>query len=161
MSQTLNENLSASKRFPLDATTDASSIARFSHFVAIEVRYWETDSAQHVNHVALPAYLEHGLLKLLAEIGDPEPLSRFPFEHVTGELFVRYIAPSSFGETLRVGSRIERIGRSSAAIEQVIFGRDGCVRNVARTVIIRTQNGRSVPWSEGQRAALLAYGTEA
>jgi acyl-CoA thioesterase FadM len=146
-------------RFEPVASIDRSWLAQFDHFVDIDVRYWETDGLKHVNHVVVPAYLEHGLLKLLTSIGDPEPYATIPFSHVTAELLVRYVRPNFFGEVLCVGSRVERIGNKSATIEQVVLGQTGEVRVVGRTVIVRTVDGASVPWTRAQRAALASPST--
>jgi len=139
---------------PFEPAIDAAWVAEFRHFVGVDVRYCETDGAHHVNHVVLPAYLEHGLLKFLAHIGDPARFGLLAFDHVTAELLVRYIAPSVFGESLRVGSRLVHAGRSSATVEQVILGAGDAVRVAARTVIVRSSDGRTAPWTDEQRARL-------
>jgi acyl-CoA thioester hydrolase len=142
---------------PFEPTVDALRHARFSHFVDVAVRYCETDGARHVNHTVFPAYLEHGLLKLLADVGDPAQDGQLAFDHVTAELVLRYFAPSFFGETLRVGSRLVRVGRSSAVVEQVVLGERDAVRVAARIAIVRTRDGRSEPWTDEQRARLSSH----
>jgi acyl-CoA thioesterase FadM len=136
---------------------DAAWVSSFDFITELDVRYCETDGARHVNHVAVPAYLEHGLLKLLRHLGDTRHADELAFEHWTVELLVRYIAPSVFGETLRIGSKVVHVGRSSAAIEQVVLGGgDGTVRVAARTIVVRTSEGLSAPWTFEQRACLVS-----
>jgi acyl-CoA thioester hydrolase len=141
---------------PFEPVLHSARTEKFEHFVDIEIRYCETDSLQHVNHVSLPSYLEHGLLKMLLAIGDPEPYTTIPFAHVTAELVVRYLRPNFFGETLRIGSRIERVGSKSLTVEQFVFGQDHELRNIGRTVVVRTVDGGTAPWTDAQRAALLS-----
>ena len=140
-----------------DPLREPGWVESFRDFVELETRYCESDASQHINNVVYPAYLEHGLLKLLRRIGDPDPRSRFPFEHVTAELLVRYVAPSMYGETLRVGSKLVRVGRSSAIVEQVVLGPDGSVRAAARTAIVRSTGAATAPWTGEQSAALRAH----
>jgi acyl-CoA thioester hydrolase len=155
MSVTAARQTADSRRLPpFEPTNDARWIAAFRHFVDIDIRYCETDGARHVNHVVFPTYLEHGLLKLLVHIGDPARTGQLAFDHVTAELIVRYFAESVFGETLRVGSRLVHVGRSSAAVEQIVLGAGDALRVASRIVIVRTRDGRSEPWTDEQRARL-------
>jgi acyl-CoA thioester hydrolase len=124
--------------------------------VSLRPRYSETDAAGHVSNVVYPAYLEYGRLQYFAAIGDPEA-GAFPFEHVTAELHLRYVAACYYDEALDVRSRIVSIGRSSATMEQAIVGAGETVRTVSVVTIVRSVRTGSAPWTAAQRAAIEAF----
>ncbi len=138
---------------------EAAWLASFSFSVAVRPRYCECDGQGHLSNVVYPAYLELSRLQFFKAAGDPEPHD-FAFQHVTAELTLRYLAACYYDEPLAVWSRLERLGGSSATMEQAIAGADGSLRAVARIALVRSRDGRTAPWTDAQRAALDAFAGE-
>ena len=42
-------------------------------------------------------------------------------------------------------------------MEQALTGADGSVRALARVVVVRSIDGKTVPWTDAQRAALERF----
>ena len=79
-------------------------------------RYCELDGLGHVSNTVYPAYLEFGRLQYFIAAKDPES-GPFAFAHVTAELQLRYVAACFYDEPLAVRSKLVRLGRSSAEME--------------------------------------------
>lgn len=134
----------------------ATWIASFRFRVEVRPRYCETDALGHVSNVVYPAYLEFSRLQYFIAAGDPEP-GPFAFAHVTAELQLRYVAACFYDEPLEVCSKLVALGRTSATMEQAIVGPDRSVRALSRVTIVRSDGEASVPWTQAQRAALIAF----
>ncbi len=139
---------------------EAAWLASFSFSVDVRPRYCECDGQGHVSNVVYPTYLELSRLQFFKAAGDPEPHG-FAFQHVTAELTLRYLAACYYDEPLAVWSRLERLGGSSATMEQAIAAADGSLRAIARIALVRSRDGRTAPWTDAQRAALDAFAGQA
>lgn len=144
---------------PYEAGDEAAWFASFGFFVELRPRYYECDGQGHVSNVVYPGYLELSRLQYFAAAQDPEPLRSFAFAHVTAELTLRYIAACYYDESLRIGSKLFALGRSSATLDQVIAGQDHTVRALARITVVRAapSGEGTAPWTAAQRLALSAF----
>lgn len=144
---------------PYEPGTEAAWLASFSFSVEVRPRYCECDGQGHVSNVVYPAYLEFSRLQYFEAARDPEPRVSFAFQHVTAELQLRYLAAAYYDEPLRVYSKLDKVGRSSATMQQAVVGADHLVRAIASISVVRARpNGvGSAPWTDAQRAALEAF----
>ncbi len=133
---------------------EAEWLRSFRFHVEIRPRYCECDGQGHVSNVIYPEYLELSRLQYFKAANDPEPGALFAFQHVTAELHLRYLAACYYDEPLRAYSKLASLGRSSAAMEQVIVGADETPRIVARIAIVRSDGNATMPWTDAQRRAL-------
>jgi len=124
--------------------------------VELKPRYCEIDGLGHVSNTIYPAYLEFGRLQYFIAAGDPES-GPFAFAHVTAELQLRYVAACFYDEPLRVRSKLVRLGRSSAEMEQALVGAGETLRALSRVAIVRSDGDSTSPWSEAQRAVLEGF----
>jgi len=124
--------------------------------VELKPRYCEIDGLGHVSNTIYPAYLEFGRLQYFIAAGDPES-GPFAFAHVTAELQLRYVAACFYDEPLRVRSKLVRLGRSSAEMEQALVGAGETLRALSRIAIVRSDGDSTSPWSEAQRAVLEGF----
>ena len=122
----------------------------------LKPRYCEIDGLGHVSNTIYPAYLEFGRLQYFIAAGDPES-GPFAFAHVTAELQLRYVAACFYDEPLRVRSKLVRLGRSSAEMEQALVGAGETLRALSRIAIVRSDGDSTSPWSEAQRAVLEGF----
>ncbi len=145
---------------PYEAGNESAWVASFRFFVDVRPRYHECDGQGHVSNVVYTSYLELSRLQYFGAAHDPEPLRSFPYQHVTAELQLRYMAACYYDEPLRIGSKLVALGRSSATLEQVIAGLGAAdIRGLARVTLVRANpNGAGpAPWTNAQRAALTSF----
>jgi acyl-CoA thioester hydrolase len=135
---------------------DAAWLASFRFGVDVRPRYCETDALGHVSNVVYPAYLELSRLQYFIAAGDPEP-GPFAFAHVAAELQLRYVAACYYDEPLAVRSKLVALGRTSATMEQAIVGADNSIRALSRVTVVHSDGEASAPWTQAQRAALIAF----
>jgi acyl-CoA thioester hydrolase len=135
---------------------DAAWLASFRFGVDVRPRYCETDALGHVSNVVYPAYLELSRLQYFIAAGDPEP-GPFAFAHVAAELQLRYVAACYYDEPLVVRSKLVALGRTSATMEQAIVGADHSIRALSRVTVVHSDGEGSAPWTQAQRAALIAF----
>lgn len=144
---------------PYEPGDEAAYVASFSFAVDVRPRYCECDGQGHLSNVVYPAYLELSRLQYFVAARDPEPYASFAFQHVTAELTVRYVAACHYDEPLRVASKLVRVGRSSAVMEQAILDSGAAIRALARIAIVRAGEGARAtqPWSDAQLEALRRF----
>jgi acyl-CoA thioester hydrolase len=135
---------------------EAAWLRSFRFEVELKPRYCEIDGLGHVSNTIYPAYLEFGRLQYFIAAGDPES-GPFAFAHVTAELQLRYVAACFYDEPLRVRSKLVRLGRSSAEMEQALVGAGETLRALSRVAIVRSDGDSTSPWSEAQRAVLEGF----
>jgi acyl-CoA thioester hydrolase len=135
---------------------EAAWLASLPFAVEVQTRYCECDGLGHVSNTVYPEYLEFGRLQYFIAADDPES-GPFAYAHVTAELQLRYTAASYYDETLRIRTKLTQLGRASATMEQALTGADGSVRALARVVVVRSIDGKTVPWTAAQRAALERF----
>lgn len=134
----------------------AAWLHSFHFFIDVRPRYCECDGQAHVSNVVYPEYLEYSRLQYFKLAGDPEK-GDFDFQHVAAELHLRYLATALYDEPLHLYSKLVRLGRSSGEMEQAVVGPNGTVRAISRVNIVRSFGGATHPWSDAQRAKLLAF----
>lgn len=107
------------------------SLHDFPGRIEDRVRWGDVDGVGHANNVSFARYLEEGRLAMLRDLNEPgssDPL--FMLVHID----IDYLAQLRYPETVAVGTRIARIGRSSLHFEQAVFQEGRCAA-VARAVV--------------------------
>ncbi|MCI0591011.1 MAG: acyl-CoA thioesterase [Gammaproteobacteria bacterium] len=111
-----------------------------------KIRYADTDRQGHVNNAVFATFLETGRVEILY---DPaQPLTDVDSEFVIAKLVLNFKSDIRWPGTIRIGTRIASVGRSSVTLEQGLFQNDRCVAT-AETVIVlmdqRTRKSRPLP----------------
>ena len=79
------------------------------HDTEIEVRYYETDGQGVVHHANYFKYFEFARVKMLQDAGyDYAELERQGIFLVVHSIGCRFLLPATFGDTLRIHTRVER-----------------------------------------------------
>jgi acyl-CoA thioester hydrolase len=106
--------------------------ATYRHWTPIAIRFRDLDLLGHVNNVNLAGWLEDARVALelpiqpmVANYGGPVI--------VLAELRIQYLEEIHWGDEIRVGCCVERLGRTSVSIGQAVFAGDVCAA-VARAV---------------------------
>ncbi|MFC6620561.1 acyl-CoA thioesterase [Novosphingobium panipatense] len=116
--------------------------ARYPFFSEIEPRFADLDLNMHINNVAMAAYLEDGRVRFHRACGYRDILSGFSSMIVS--LGIEYLGEGHYPDTLQVHSAVERVGRSSHGLVQLL-----------------RQNGRLVAFARSTMVAVGEDGPEA
>ncbi|HMD82541.1 MAG TPA: thioesterase family protein [Anaerolineales bacterium] len=92
---------------------------RFYH--PIEVRYGDLDPQGHVNNAKHLTYFEQARIAYLVELGlFTKDQSFMEIGVILADVHITYLAPIYFGEQIKVGVHISKLGNKSMTWEQKI-----------------------------------------
>lgn len=133
--------------------------ASYDFWTTVTLRYSDQDPMQHINNVAVTAFLESGRAGLIGKIiGIPEQSG---FAMVLARLTVDYLHEITFPEPVEVGGRLARAGGRSLTSQYVIFqGERCCVVSESVNVFFDTQTRRSTEPPEHIAARIAAHLSE-
>lgn len=76
-----------------------------AHEIQVQVRFYELDPYDHVNHAIYFSYFETARIDALASVGyDLTRLKEEGFHLVVSEVRARFLRPARYGETLEIRS---------------------------------------------------------
>ncbi|MFT3891892.1 MAG: thioesterase family protein [Anaerolineales bacterium] len=127
---------------------------RFYH--PVEVRYGDLDPQGHVNNAKHLTYFEQGRVAYMIELGlFTKDQSFMEIGVILADVHLTYLEPIYFGQKIKVGVRVARIGNKSMTWEQTIVDADtGKELSKGEVVIVtydyKTEKTISVPqeWRE-------------
>lgn len=127
----------------------------FNYTHPITVRYADLDPQGHVNNAAYMTYLETARLGYYERTGIWSPNSGDHTGMVVARAEIDYLAPIVYGQVLRVGVRLEKLGNKSMTfVFQVASAEDDQIFATGRSVMVAydnaTETSRPVPqeWRE-------------
>jgi acyl-CoA thioester hydrolase len=109
-----------------------------------KLRNADTDQFRHVNNAAIASFLEGGRMELFAS----PAISRMMegLNVVVGRLSIEFHAEIFYPGELNIGSRVNRLGRSSFEVLQGIFRDGACVASaVASCVLLQAGKPYAIP----------------
>jgi len=132
----------------------------FSYYHPITVQYRDLDPQGHVNNAVYLTYLESARLGYYQQVGIYHPDSCI----LTGMVVVRneidYLAPIHFGQAVRVGLRVERMGTKSVTFTfQIETDPDGVPLARGKSVMVAYDNAadQGVPIPSDWREKISLY----
>ena len=114
--------------------------ARYPFSCRMEPRFGDLDVNMHINNVAMAGMLEDARLRLFRAAGGPQHLAGL--STMVASIAIEYLGETHYPEAVTVHGAVERIGRTSQQILQVVT-QDGNPVVFARTVIVMV--GRNGP----------------
>ncbi len=96
----------------------------YQHWISVSTRYSDQDPMQHINNVAITAFLESGRFSLFSQLFANTPLPSQCL--VLAGLSVDYLREITFPDPVEVGGRLASIGDRSITTQYAIFQRDVC-----------------------------------
>lgn len=96
----------------------------YQNWTEVSTRYSDQDPMQHVNNVAITAFLESGRVGLFQRLFSETPLP--PQCIVLAGLSIDYLHEITFPDPVEVGGRLAAIGDRSITTHYAIFQRDIC-----------------------------------
>src|SRR5512147_1042179 len=102
----------------------------------VEVRYGDLDPQGHVNNAKHLTYFEQARIAYMIELGlFTKDQSFMELGVILADVHITYLAPIYFGQTLKVGVHVAKLGLKSMTWEQNIVDAD-TGRELARGEII-------------------------
>jgi acyl-CoA thioester hydrolase len=84
----------------------------FRHRTTLEVRFRDIDAFGHVNNAVFFSYVEQARIRYLLDVLDSETtFDRMPL--ILARVELDYRSPVFYGESVTVGTRVDRVGRTS------------------------------------------------
>ena len=98
----------------------ASLLDGFSVVFSIPVQWGEQDAFQHVNNVVYFRWFESARIAYTNRLGLGDVMARFQVGPILAAIACDYRRPVTFPDTVHVGSRVTKIGRTSFAMEHAL-----------------------------------------
>ena len=92
-------------------------MSEFHFFHPVEVRYGDLDAQRHVNNAKYLTYMEQARLEYVRQLGLWNGESFAELGMIVAEVQITYRAPIHFGDAVRVGVRVSRLGNKSMLME--------------------------------------------
>jgi acyl-CoA thioester hydrolase len=130
----------------------------FHFYHLIEVRYGDLDPQGHVNNAKILTYMEQARVFYLKHLKLWEGGSFLDIGIILADIHLTFRKAIQFGDPVRVGVRITRIGNKSMTSEyRIEDGRDASEFATGTSVLVAYDyhNNRSVPIPEEWRKAIL------
>ncbi len=135
-------------------------MAAYKFFHPVEVRYGDLDAQQHVNNAKYLTYMEQARLEYVRHLGLWNGDSFVELGMIVAEVQITYRAPIRFGQAVRVGVRVSRLGNKSMRWEYSIENaQDGSVFATATSVQVAYDYpaGKSMPVPDVWRKKITIY----
>ena len=119
--------------------------ARYPFSCRMEPRFGDLDVNMHINNVAMAGMLEDARLRLFRAAGGPQHLAGL--STMVASIAIEYLGETHYPEAVTVHGAVERIGRTSQQILQVVT-QDGNPVVFARTVIVMVDPNGPAPLTD-------------
>ncbi len=91
----------------------------FVSSIEVIIRYDDLDTLGHVNNKVYLSYLEEARINYIKQVSELKSIK--DFDAVVGRIDIKYLVPLLYGDSVKVYSRISRIGNKSFDIESYII----------------------------------------
>lgn len=130
-------------------------LERYPYNHTVTSRFADVDPNQHLNNVALAVMMEDARVRFNQAIGLKVKIGER--RAMVASVGMEYLAQGHFPDPVEAYCAIERVGRSSWSIAQLLV-QNGILIAFARSVIVAISDDRPAPVAEGTRTALEAWG---
>jgi len=132
----------------------------FRYYHPIEVRYGDLDPQGHVNNARYLTYMEQARISYIQQLGLWQGDSFLDVGVILADAQVTFKESIQYGQPLRVGVRVSRLGVKSLTMEyQIEDAGDGRALATGATVLVAYdyRRGRSLPLPDDWRRILTEY----
>jgi acyl-CoA thioester hydrolase len=116
---------------------DLTDPGSYEHWATDRIRFSDQDAVGHINNVAMAAYVETGRVAFghgLRVTDDPGA------SFILARLAIDYRAQGHYPGEIRVGTRLQRVGRTSFTMVHGVFKDDVCLAT-AEGVLVFVRDG--------------------
>jgi acyl-CoA thioester hydrolase len=115
----------------------------FHFYHPIEVRYGDLDPQGHVNNAKHLTYFEQARIAYMIELGlFTKDQSYMEIGVILADIHITYFEPVYFGQNIKVGVRVAKLGNKSMTWEQNIVDADSGKEIAKGEVVMVTYNYR-------------------
>jgi acyl-CoA thioester hydrolase len=135
-------------------------MADFRFYHPIEVRYGDLDPQGHVNNARFLTYLEQARVSYVKHLGLWDGRTFFSIGFILADIHLTFRAPILFGQPVRVGVRVARLGNKSLTMEyQMEEAVSGQVFATGSTVLVtyNYHTESTIPIPDNWRKTISAF----
>ncbi len=122
-----------SETLPIDFEFDAKSAANYACWHEMTLRFQDLDPLGHVTSLSFLTLFETARILYVREAGLPFAMPKETWMLVN--LNADYHAQMHFPGTIRTGTRLKRLGRTSITTIQGLFNGDTCAANLTSVLV--------------------------
>ncbi len=140
--------LTESDAFPLTESEIARLLAGYHVIVTLPVQWGDMDAFQHVNNTVYFRWYETARIAYTGRLGLGELMRQSRIGPILASIGSNYRKQITFPDTIHVGSRITRIGRTSLTMEHALVSESNAAVSADGTstlVVFDYQTQRPVP----------------
>ena len=127
----------------------------------IEVRYGDLDPQGHVNNAKHLTYFEQARIAYMIELGlFTKDQSFMEIGVIVADVHLTYLAPVYFGQNIKVGVRVTKLGNKSMTWEQNVLDADTREELAKGVLVIVTYDykaGKTIPIPEEWREKIKQF----
>ena len=137
---------------------DPDSPRRFRFHYEVPVRFRDLDPMGHAHHSLPLVYIEEARAAYWRDVAGRAP-SLDGIDYIMAQVTLRFLQRIHFPDTLRIGVRVSKLGKSSFTMEYEIRSASGEVLVTAETVQVMFdyERARSKPIPDEVREKISAY----
>ena len=135
-------------------------MADFRFYHPIEVRYGDLDPQGHVNNARFLTYLEQARVSYVKHLGLWDGRTFFSIGFILADIHLTFRSPILFGQPVRVGVRVSRLGNKSLTMEYQMEEADsGQVFATGSTVLVtyNYHDENTIPIPDNWRKTISAF----
>lgn len=95
-------------------------MADYQFYHPIEIRYGDLDPQGHVNNARYLTFFEQARVEYARRLGIWQGGSFLNFPTILAEMRITYLAPVFYGQAVRVGVRVTRLGNKSLIMDYTL-----------------------------------------
>jgi acyl-CoA thioester hydrolase len=92
-------------------------MAEFRFYYPIDVRYGDLDPQGHLNNAKYLTYIEQARIHYIKQLGLWDGISFLDIGIILADVHLTFRSPIHFGQPVRVGVRVSRLGNKSLSME--------------------------------------------
>jgi acyl-CoA thioester hydrolase len=135
----------------------AALLAGYNMVITLPVQWGDEDAYQHVNNTVYFRWFESGRIAYLWKLGLDDLMRSQRVGPILASIACDYRRPITYPDTVHVGSRVTRVGRTSMALEHVLVSaaQRAVAAEARSTVVVFDYNANApVPVPDSVRRAL-------
>jgi acyl-CoA thioester hydrolase len=135
-------------------------MADFRFYYPIEVRYGDLDPQGHVNNARFLTYFEQARIQYVIHLNLWDGRSYFDIGFILADAQVTFLGPVLFGQKIRAGVRVTRLGNKSLTMEYGLEDiQDGqqLARGSAALVTYDYHDWRTIPIPDHWRQTIALF----
>ncbi len=138
-------------------TSRPTELADYRVVVRWPVQWGDQDAFQHVNNTIYVRWFETGRIGYTDRVGLSELMERERIGPILAAITCQFRRPVTYPDTIQIGTRVTRIGRSSFTMEHKIYSeKEGAIvaEGDSTIVVFDYKAGKSHPIPEEIRRAI-------